>query len=250
MRTLYFDIETAPMVALHFRQWDSNAMKVIQEPYVMMVGYRLDTWKRAKTIQIWDHAEPVHPTLGFDPKDSKSVIERFYEIIDKYDVQRVCGHNSDKFDVKWMQGQGLVFGLGPMKPMLQTDTVKLARKHGNHRSNSLADLCEIHGIAPKHKPSHDLWHRCMTGEKAAEKEMEKYCKQDVNSQHDLHKIYAPLDNLVVSSTGCPNCGSPDLTKNGKHQSRAGIFYQQYRCNSCGKYSRARRKTPDIPSYYR
>ena len=88
---------------------------------------------------------------------------------------------------------------------------------------------------------HELWVKCMNGDKDAWKRMEDYNIQDVVLLEQLYNKLLPWiknhpnQNLFNESVVCPTCGSNHLQKRGTAISTAGV-YQRYQCKSCGSWS--------------
>ena len=75
--------------------------------------------------------------------------------------------------------------------------------------------------------------------------MKKYAKQDVDLLVDVYERLRPWatthpNRNVIDATlhACPTCGSNQLHKRGARVTRT-MTYQQYQCQRCRSYSRAR-----------
>jgi uncharacterized protein YprB with RNaseH-like and TPR domain/DNA-directed RNA polymerase subunit RPC12/RpoP len=173
-----------------------------------------------------------------------------WKLLDEADV--VIAHNGDRFDIKKTNARFIYYKLPPPSPYKTIDTLKEAKRYFNFISYKLDNIGDHlgHGRKLVHTGFH-LWRGCMTGDPKAWKHMVKYNKRDVVL---LEQIYLDLrpwmkthpDVSVLSDLpdGCPNCASKSLKKDGFKRTRSGK-YQQYKCLSCGAWSRSNKLTKGV-----
>jgi hypothetical protein len=89
-----------------------------------------------------------------------------------------------------------------------------------------------------------MWEGCMSGDKAAWRDMEKYNRHDIVLLEELYEILAPWirqPNANLWSKGekvCPNpaCGSEKLQLRGLARSKTRM-YHRFQCMECGAWGR-------------
>jgi predicted RNA-binding Zn-ribbon protein involved in translation (DUF1610 family) len=90
---------------------------------------------------------------------------------------------------------------------------------------------------------HELWTRCMAGDKEAWAMMEEY---NINDVVILEEVYQKMLPWIKGHANhslynddkhvCPNCGSHHLQKRGYAYTLASM-YQRYKCKACGHWSK-------------
>jgi predicted RNA-binding Zn-ribbon protein involved in translation (DUF1610 family) len=238
LRILYFDLETAPLLAYIWNPTDDYVThdRLIHDSWIL-------TWS-AK----WAHETKVltgcvTPTEAIDQDDSR-ILNDLANLIRSADI--VVAHNGDRFDIPVLNGRLIQLGLEPIGPVRSIDTLKLARRTFKIAYKNLDYLGEILGLGRKLKTGFDLWKRAYHGDPKALKAMSKYNVQDVvlleKVFHAMKPYVSGLGRLVEpdydGQFACPTCGSEDLTRRGYHRTSTGT-YQRYGCNSCGRYSKDR-----------
>lgn len=235
MKILYFDIETAPLLAYIWTPWEPMVSHKQVENTDFMLTWAAK-WAHKKGVMS-DRLAPHEATSQNDI----NIVESLSELIREADV--IVGHNLDKFDLPKLNGRLMIHGLEPLPPVIQVDTLKLAKRSFKLPYNRLDFLGEALGVGNKIKTDFDLWRRCYMGESVALKQMEKYNRQDVRLLEEVFEKMRPyVKNLprLVDGTGfmCPNCGSYDLQRRGVYRTKASNF-QKYQCNECKRYCRER-----------
>jgi predicted RNA-binding Zn-ribbon protein involved in translation (DUF1610 family) len=181
--------------------------------------------------------------------DDTPLLKSIWKLMDEADILVV--QNGSAFDVPSVMARMMAKGLRPPSPFRVVDTCTLARKKFNFTSNKLAFLAEAMGCKvkkQKHRkfPGIELWQECLKGNQKAWEEMESYNKADVEVLEEVYLKMRPWmaehPNVGVYMKGgklhCPKCGSSSLQKRGIRTTNISE-YQQYVCNNCGGYSRAR-----------
>ena len=236
MKTLIFDIETAPSQSYVWGAWKQNIglnMDIQPEGYIMSIAYK------------WLDEEPVH-YLENRTEDDKHIATQFASVLSEADF--VVAHNGKKFDIPVMNTRFVVHGIPPPSPYKVIDTLTIAKKEMRFRRNTLAHLAEV--LKCNHKKlthakfaGFDLWSECMKGNPEAWAEMELYNRYDVIVLEEVYKKLRPYaSNHPNITTGnddvvmcCPKCGSHELIRSGYFYTNKGK-YQRYACKTCGAWS--------------
>lgn len=232
LKRLFFDIETSPNVLYSWRigynlSLDHNT--IIKERAVICICYK------------WEGSAKVH-SLTWDKGCDKQMLIKFMDIMAEAD--EVVGHNSDKFDIKWLRTRCLYNKIKKFPSYKSVDTYKLAKKYFNFNSNKLDYIGQFTGVGKKMDHGGiGLWKSIIedNDQKSMDK-MVKYCKVDVIR---LSQIFSEMYSYCEPSThlgvlaghgrnSCPSCASTNTKKNGMDINAKGIKYQKYQCNSCGR----------------
>lgn len=245
---LMYDIETAPAAAWVWSQWNTNAIAIEQDWYMLSFAYKWLNDSKMGFVSIFQD-----PAFYPDTTDDRFVAERLASLFDRADV--IVAHNGDKFDKKKANQRFLFHEIDPPSPYQTIDTKKVVCSEFAHMSNALKELGRIHELGDKTQHTgFELWRECMRGDAKFWKTMEKYNRQDVTL---LEKVYIKLlpwmslpgkaatVNYGFWSDGkmvCPNCGHDHLTQRGVHRTLVSEF-PTYRCDRCHTYSRARKRSP-------
>jgi uncharacterized protein YprB with RNaseH-like and TPR domain len=170
----------------------------------------------------------------------KIMLKGIHALLDSADA--VIHYNGTKFDIPTLNKEFLLNKLLPPSPYKQIDLLRVVRSNFRFPSNKLDYVSQRLGLGKKHAhEGHDLWVKCMNGDKDAWKRMEEYNIQDVVLLESLYDNLlpwiknAPNRNLYQDITGCPTCGSTRLQKRGTAVSTTGS-YQRYQCRDCGSWS--------------
>lgn len=177
----------------------------------------------------------------------RNMLRSIYRLLEEADV--VVTYNGDAFDLKILNKEFALMGWGPPSPYKSVDMLKVMRKKFRFTSNKLGYIGPAFGLGEKTAHAgHELWLNCMNPKsseyESSWKVMEEYNVQDVFLLEDLynrvrgwipaHPNYSAQHNGHV----CPNCSSTKLQARGWY-STAALKYKRYRCNDCGKWSRAK-----------
>ncbi len=232
-KIVFFDIETAPLRIFAWKSWQTDAIKVDRDWYMLSWSAHVDGRHVTKGLCDYSNYDPLSENDG-------QLVSELWQILSTADI--VIGHNLDKFDIRKTNTRAIVNGLMPIAPFKTVDTLKVAKKHFAFTSNRLDALGETLGLGRKVK--HDgfaMWEGCMRGDAGAWSKMKRYNKQDVAL---LMKVYQKLlpwignhPNIAAMTDkemGCRNCGSTDLYKQGHHWTATGKR-QQYSCKRCGAW---------------
>ncbi len=236
LKTLLFDIETAPIMAYIWDLYNEvTSMDMIKSNwYVLCWGAKWLGEPRTMT-----GALPDFKSYKKNPENDMEVMKKLWHLIDEADI--LVAHNAVKFDVRKINARFLQHGMRPPSPYKVVDTLLVARRYFKFTSNRLGDLGKLLKLGDKVATGgFGLWKGCLRGDKKSWKHMVGYCKQDVTL---LEKIYLKLrpymknhPNVNVDDEGiclcCNSCGSEHLMKRGYGYTTAGK-YQRYQCTACG-----------------
>ena len=244
MKTLIFDIETAPLLSYTWGTFKQNVIEVDRDWYMMTFAYK---WLGEKKTYV--KGLPDFKTrFKRNPEDDTDLVKALWKLLDEADV--VIGHNGDAFDIKKANARFIACGLGKPSFYQTVDTLKVARKYFKFTSNRLDALGDLLGVGRKiDTGGFKLWKGCMDGDMKAWAKMCKYNKQDVDLLEDVYMKLRPwMDNHPNSNVyddtydNCPTCGSDKLYKDGFRQTRVAA-YQRYQCQDCGSCCQSRIKEP-------
>jgi uncharacterized protein YprB with RNaseH-like and TPR domain len=160
------------------------------------------------------------------------------------DADAVVHYNGTKFDIPTLNKEFLLHSFNPPSPYKQIDLLRVVRSNFRFPSNKLDYVAQRLNLGKKHEhEGHELWVKCMNGDKDAWKRMEKYNIQDVVLLENLYGHLLPWikshpnHNLFSDGHVCPNCSSSSLQRRGTAISATGT-YQRYQCRSCGTWSQS------------
>lgn len=207
---------------------------------ILCIGWKWLGGKKIYVADIKTHGDPNKPW------DDSQLIKYFVEeVYDKADYS--VAHYGSRFDLPMVVTKCVQYDIPVPAPKPLVDTWWVARKrlklHSNRLeaiANWLQTLDQKTGIMPEE------WRRAMCGDRKALKYVVEHCHADIAV---LEKVYEKLRPLADNEParhlfeplvgGCISCGSPDLQRRGYRVART-LRYQQYRCNTCGKWQRARK----------
>ena len=243
-RTLFYDIESAPMLTY---LWDLkadyvNPDMIVEPPFLLCWAAK---WS--------DSDEILHGRLTgkeAERQDDARIAVALADLIRSADV--IVAHNGDRFDLPKLNARLAIVQAAPLGNVRTIDTLKLARSAFRFPSNRLGELAAALGIDGKFPTSFDLWRRARSGDVPALKEMDLYCRQDVVVLEDVFDRLKPyvkrlprmVDAGQFGQRVCPSCGSSDLTADGLHRTDASSF-KRFRCDACGRHCRSFRQA-DVP----
>lgn len=240
MKTLFWDIETAPLVSSHWGLFNQNIMydDILQDWYMISAA-----WK-------WAHERKVHTVSVLDGSslnDDSVIVDRLHDVLMEADI--LVAHNGDKFDLKKFNARSILYRKDPLPHIPSVDTLRIARSQFKFTSNRLDYLGDYLGVGRKVTTPKGLWKQALhvpdfkKGSKKAVKTMVNYNKGDITLLEDVYYALRPYDrqhpnwnhNYGDKVHVCPNCGSHDLQKRGVYRTRI-TTRQRFQCNSCKAWS--------------
>jgi hypothetical protein len=231
MKILLLDIESSPNVAHVWGLWQQNVgiNQLMESSYVLCWAAK---WLGEDEI-FFDSVHQSKP---------KKMLKGIYDLLDAADA--VIHYNGTKFDIPTLNKEFLLHSYAPPSPYKQIDLLRVARSQFRFPSNKLDYVAQRLGLGSKQEhEGHDLWVKCMNGDKDAWKRMESYNIQDVVLLESLYCRLLPWikshpnHNLYADSTVCPTCAGSRLQKRGTAVSSTGT-YQRYQCRDCGSWSQS------------
>jgi len=229
MKRLIYDIEVSPNIVFCWQPGYNLTIdytNIIKERAVICVSYK---WEGEKKIQhlIWDKHQ-----------SDKYLIKEFVKILKEAD--EIVAHNGDQFDLKWIRGRAIKYGISMPPDITSIDTLKIARTKFKFNSNRLDYLAKYLGVGEKvDTGGFGLWRDVVLNKsQSALKKMVKYCDNDVLI---LEKVYQKLKPYVPARLSisenrakCSECGSKMQV--AKHRILAsGAKQTQLQCTKCGRY---------------
>lgn len=237
MKTLFWDVETTDLeLAIRTYQLKNRISyfnhKDIKRDWTMLgAAWKFQGDKNPTAISVSSR----------NPLDDELVIRHLHDVLSEADT--IIGHNSDNFDIKKFNTRAIQYGLSPLSPKTQIDTLKIARKYFKFTSNTLSYICNYLGIHAKNE-SPD-WDACINGCPDNLRYMREYNKDDVICTEQLydklmawHHTHPNVSEPVRDIEGntmptCKKCGSANLKKNGTNMLHSGRKRQKLTCLDCG-----------------
>jgi DNA polymerase elongation subunit (family B) len=229
MKILLLDIESSPNTAHVWGLWQQNVSinQLMESSYVLCYAAK---WLGEKEVKF----DSVHQSRP------KTMLKGIHGLLN--DADAVVHYNGTKFDIPTLNKEFLLHSFNPPSPYKQIDLLRVVRSNFRFPSNKLDYVAQRLNLGKKHEhEGHELWVKCMNGDKDAWKRMEKYNIQDVVLLESLYGALlpwiknAPNHNMYSDIQGCPTCGSSHLQRRGTAISLTGT-YQRYQCRSCGTWS--------------
>lgn len=240
-KRLFFDIETT-YYQLHIKTWQLrnnvkyfNPNDIVQEKEIICISYK------------WQGDDKVH-TLDWRMGE-KEMIKQFISIMGEAD--EIIGHNSDRFDEKFLRTRALYHGVLMFPNYRTLDTLKKAKSRFLFASNKLDYIGKFMQVGGK--LDHEglkLWDEVVDGNEQKLEEMISYCERDVILLEDIFSVMSPFidhnTNFAVLNGGkkydCPECASKDVQMYNTYTTPMGVVRREMKCNSCKKQYRISNKT--------
>ena len=231
-KRLFFDIETSPNIYFGWRcGYDLKITHecIIEERAIICICWRWAGQKAIHTLKWdWDSSEP-----------DKEMLKKFMPVL--LSADEAIGHNSDRFDVKWLRTRCLLYRI-PFPPQITTvDTLKAAKGYFLFNSNKLDYIGKYCGFGGKaDKGGFQTWYDiALYDDQPAMRRMVRYCKHDVwllEQIFNLMNPYLPAKTaLSCEARACPECDA-QMVISKTRMTAAGYKQAQLRCKECGKYN--------------
>lgn len=242
IRTLILDLETRPLLGYHWALFDQN------------IG--LSQIKEHDSILCWSAKWLGEETVWFSSVQMtsyKKMLRELYDMMNEAD--EIVGWNSNKFDIRWLNGQFALQGWGPTAPAKKVDLMLAMRRSFKLASNKLDYFLTRFGIP--NKVEHDgfkLWVGCMNGDKESWDKMEEYNIGDVLRTEAAYLKLLPWINTGLNRSAvsgnlcCPECGGGKYQSRGTTYTRTGS-YKRYQCvaSGCGHWFRGNKVGDTTPT---
>lgn len=238
--TLYFDIETLPMIVTdvyELGRQDINYKQILKEVQVACIGYAFDNEPPAvlhmdyKAYDMWTR----------DDEADRKMITEFRALVERADL--AVGHNLKAFDVGILRARMMKFQVPDFKPFLIDDTYQSTKeiRFTSHKLDYLAPYLLGERYRKKEHPA-EMWRGVMTHAPGSFQRMITYCAHDVALTRRTYKHIRPYIksslNLAVfrrDKRVCPNCGTRNtMQSRGYRYTQTGAF-KVYYCKSCQTY---------------
>lgn len=241
-KILVLDIETSPMITYTFGINDQfiGLPQVVQESYIISFSAK---WYGSPENEVYYMDQRNVKDLS----NNKKLLQEIWKLMDKADI--ILGQNSKRFDVKRLNTEFELNGLGKPSSFRQLDTLTIAKQNFNLPSYKLEYMSKRFCI--KHKKSGhkkfagiDLWKECLNNNLDAWKEMEKYNIKDVLTTEELYSVFSKWDSSIDFSVYSEdlnktcNCGSKKFKSKGYRYTNTGKF-KRYICKTCNKESQSK-----------
>ena len=227
-KRIFFDIETSPNVVLSWRtgyNLNVGPENILKERAIICI-----CWK-------WEGEDEVH-SLTWDKKQcDKSMLKTFIKELNK--ANEICGHNSDRFDLKWLRTRCLFHGIDVFPRYQTLDTLKMAKSSFYFNSNKLDYIAQYLNVGKKTETGgFDLWKKVVLDKDAdALQLMVDYCKNDVTILEGVfQKIKPYVEHKFNYATlhgedkyCCPECSSSDVYLSKTYTTKMGVLKHSMRC---------------------
>jgi len=245
LKTIFLDIETAPMKSFHWKRWKENIgqNQVLSESFIIAFSYQF-------------LGEEERYFLTTSPSDvlaenDSDLVHSLYDILNDADI--IIGHNINKFDIPFINSRMAYYNIQPPTHYRTIDTYRVLKQNFRLSSYKLGDVAEYFKLGcEKTKVDFTLWRSVMEGDLKAIYNMGKYCSQDVYVLYKLYKKIQPfISNSPVLFTGsqtCPKCGSTNIDIEAKGYNTKSYKYDLYRCKDCLSLLRNTKASKRINSF--
>lgn len=240
-KILIWDIETAHTIAAIFSLFQKSTppIDILQEWYIICGAWKWLGDNKIEAVSVLDDPERFKQ----NPNDDYYVVQKLYDIISQADA--IVHHYGDNFDIKKLNTRLIQYGFGPLPPVIQIDTYKIAKRKFKFMSNRLDYIAKYLGYEGKKETTAGLWIRCLQGVKSAVREMVSYNKQDISVLENVFISFAPFVPAQLNfnhfygefENVCPTCGGDKLHKRGTRLTRL-TKSQRFQCQGCGAWSNA------------
>lgn len=231
-KILLLDIETLPIAAKLIKfivRFYPGSSLGAEMNSIICFGYKWLGDKKAKSISVWDY-----PGWEKNVNDDSKLCKDIYSICKDADV--IVTHNGNRFDIPVINARLLFNKIENLPPIASVDTYSLAKRNMKLSFKRLKDLADFFGtVNKKDTGGWSLWEDVATKDLAACKKMEAYCRGDVDALEQIFlKLRRFAGNIPHCHTGCINCGSTMVAKEGIRRTLKKTF-QRLKCRNCGKW---------------
>lgn len=232
-RICIIDIETSPGIAQVWGLFKQNiSINQLQEA-TRVISFAAK-WHGEKGVSFFSEFH----------NGRKEMIQAAHRILSEADI--VVHYNGSSFDIPHLKREFWLQKMQPPAPFLEVDLLKSVKRHFRFMSNKLQHICDQKGIGSKvDTGGHELWAKCMLGDRMAWSRMREYNIHDVELTESLYDSILPwIDNhpsvgLIAKNPeeSCNRCGSSHLQYRGLAYTRS-IAYRRFQCKECGGWGRA------------
>lgn len=236
-KIISFDLEVSPALGYFYPPtWETGILKVVERQKLMSFAWQVVGEKKIHAMNMSQFS-----TYKKSPRDDKLITEELHKVLSSADI--LLGQNSDQFDVKMANYFFIMNDLESIPPTKYIDTKKIAKRYFRFANNTLDNLGEELGFGGKTRVKHsDIWQDCfLLGDKKLWKQMDIYCKNDVDKTTKIYlkmrgfmHSHPSLSRISGEYDACPRCGGYDYRLKAYRTTNTSR-YHQYFCNTCEGY---------------
>lgn len=243
-KILLFDIEFAPAKVMCYGRYK----QFIVQDFVLEEGYLLSfsaKWLGSDNVVSFNLPYYDCYKGAWDSNDYE-LAKDLHKLLDEADF--TVAHNLKQFDFKVANTRFAAHGLPPISPTKLVDTLEIAKKNFRFPDNKLNTIANYFGLGSKTEGhGADMWRKCLEDDAETWKHELEYNIQDVLLLEQVYLKLRPFDNKHPSLIPyykddfkrCTCCGSTNLWKTDKKAYTSLSEFEVYKCEDCGKHSRAR-----------
>lgn len=242
LRVLFFDVETAPLLAY---VWQAKV------EYVNYGMLEVDSFFLSWSAKWRGESKVLSDVLTSEEamlQDDSRIVQSLADLVREADI--IVAHNGDAFDIPKLNARLVLLQQEPLGPKQSIDTKTLSSRAFRLAYNKLDYLAEKLLGEGKIETDFDLWRDCYYGDEKALKQMLKYNKKDVILLERIFEKLLPyvknLPRLVEPETkdevACPFCGANHYQARGYKRTSA-ASYRQFHCLECKRYFRFAKAEP-------
>jgi hypothetical protein len=239
VKTIFWDIETSLQLVSVFQLGNNDWIdpsSLVTERYIICASWRVEGEEKVNTVSVLDDPKRYKN----DPHDDFFVVSTLRDVLAEADC--LVGHNSDSFDLPYLNTRIIYHGLKPLPPMSSVDTYKVSKSKFKFNSNKLDYIAKYLKVGKKLSTTPGLWMKVLKGDKNAIKQMIVYNKHDVVILEKVFKKLIPyipnyLNRELFGGVGCPRCGSHKVQSRGYHRAISRV-YRRFQCQKCFGWFRA------------
>ena len=234
MKILLVDLEVAPNLATVWGIWQQNVAlnQLLESSYIMCYAAK------------W-YGEPKMYFDSVHKSSKKDMLKGIHAMMDEADA--IVHYNGNRFDIPMLHKEFLEENMPPPSPSKHIDLLQTAKRQFRFVSNKLDYVAQRLGLGKKtDHEGHELWLKCMNGDRKAWKKMEEYNRQDVILLEAVYVKFRgwipnhPNHNAYDANSGCVNCGSSKIQHRGYTVLISGK-YRRMQCQACGTWFRSNKK---------
>jgi len=226
LRILTIDIETRPNEVYTWGLWNQNiGTNQVKHPGALLCfAAKFNDERKVHFHSEWEDGE-------------KGMARKLHSLFNEADA--VCGWNSDKFDIRWINAQFLKNGMGKPSPYAKVDLLRSVKRQVALPSYKLDFVARWLGVGCKvDTGGFGLWLDVMCGDPKAQALMRRYNINDTklteavfDRLHERGWVLGLPNHSITDGDVCPNCGSENLRCEGTRESKTRT-YQRYQCRDC------------------
>lgn len=232
MKILTIDIETKPLVAYAWGLRDQNIgiNQILSAGGILCFAAKFRGERKVHFHSEWEDGE-------------LRMLKAAHRLLDEADA--VVGWNSDRFDVRWLNGQFVKRNLPRPSPFAKVDLMKSVQHFQYLPSYKLDFVARFLGIGAKVRTGgFDLWGDVLNGCPKARALMRRYNIGDTKLTEAVFDrllakgwVRGMPNHAIEGGHCCPNCGSERLQARGFALSKT-RRYQRWQCRECGGWSQS------------